>query len=103
MHSSSKSVQFDLNLREQSPPAIPHDETANREERREDDDERKNRQRDRGRDGERRSRRRRDSSQDSATSDATIELPSRFDDLGRRKGDDPLADKLESILNGFLR
>lgn len=38
-----------------------------------------------------------------ADSDATIELPPRFDDKGRRKtdeGDDPLADKVDEILAG---
>lgn len=50
-----------------------------------------------------RKRGRRDSSADSAASDATIELPPRFDPQGRRKGDDPLADKLETILSGWLR
>lgn len=38
-----------------------------------------------------------------ADSDATIELPPRFDDKGRKKaesGDDPLADKLDEILTG---
>jgi hypothetical protein len=34
------------------------------------------------------------------SSGETIDLPPRFDELGRRKGDDPLADKLEDILSG---
>lgn len=37
------------------------------------------------------------------SSDATVDLPPRFDKYGRRrpeKGDDPLADTLEDILNG---
>lgn len=36
-------------------------------------------------------------------SDATVDLPPRFDQYGRRrpeKGEDPLADTLEDILNG---
>lgn len=38
-----------------------------------------------------------------ADSDATVELPSRFDDKGRRKpetGDDPIADRIDEILKG---
>ena len=34
------------------------------------------------------------------SSGETIDLPPRFDELGRRKGDDPLTDRLEDILNG---
>lgn len=36
-------------------------------------------------------------------SDETIELPARFDSQGRKKterGDDPLADKIEDMLDG---
>jgi hypothetical protein len=38
-----------------------------------------------------------------ADSDATVELPARFDEKGRKKpesGQDPLADKIEDILAG---
>ena len=34
------------------------------------------------------------------SSGETIDLPPRFDELGRRKGDDPLADRLEDLLSG---
>jgi len=34
------------------------------------------------------------------SSGETIDLPPRFDELGRRKGDDPLADQLEDMLSG---
>lgn len=35
--------------------------------------------------------------------DETIELPPRFDELGRRRGDDPAADRLESVLQALFR
>ena len=62
--------------------------------------------RDRGRDRDRdrdRDRRRRNESSDSNDSDATVELPPRFDELGRPRDVDPLAEKLESVLTGLFR
>lgn len=38
-----------------------------------------------------------------AASDTTVELPPRFDEQGRRRPEDPLADKLESVLMGLFR
>ena len=46
---------------------------------------------------------RRDESTDSDDSDATIELPPRFDELGRARNEDPLAQKLEQVLTGLFR
>jgi len=40
---------------------------------------------------------------DDARSDTTIELSPRFEERGRRRAEDPLADKLESVLLGLLR
>lgn len=107
----TKSVQFDLNTQEQSPERHhspnrdypPERRDRDREKR---DDRRRGDRDDRGRHRERNSKsngRRRDDSADSAASDATIELPPRFDDQGRRKGDDPIADKLESVLASLFR
>lgn len=48
-------------------------------------------------------RRRRDESTDSSASDATIELPPRFDEFGRATDEDPLAQKLEQVLTGLFR
>lgn len=56
------------------------------------------RRRDRDRD-----RRRRDDSPASDSSDTTIELPPRFDETGRVRDEDPLATKLESVLQGLFR
>jgi len=47
--------------------------------------------------------RQRDDSPDSVASDDTIELPPRLDASGRKKDDDPLAVKLESVLSSILR
>lgn len=47
-------------------------------------------------------RRHRDGSPDSVSSDSTIELPPRFDELGRQRDLDPLAKGLESVLVGLL-
>ena len=66
----------------------------------------KGRERDGGRKSERdkgRDRRRRDESTDSSASDATIELPPRFDEHGRATDEDPLAQKLEQVLTGLFR
>ncbi|KAF1357882.1 hypothetical protein EJ07DRAFT_180498 [Lizonia empirigonia] len=44
------------------------------------------------------------SAEESASdTDDTIELPPRFDELGRRRGDDPAADRLESVLQALFR
>ena len=64
------------------------------------DDERSNSTRESGRE---RKRRHRDESPGSDVSDATVELPPRFDEKGRKRPEDPLAEKLESILHTFLR
>jgi hypothetical protein len=47
-------------------------------------------------------RRHRDGSPDSVSSDSTIELPPRFDELGRQRDLDPLAKGLESVLVGLF-
>jgi hypothetical protein len=116
-----KTVQFDLNTQEQeiSPVITPYSP--------EDEDERERSHGDRdgseGRHGERQSHRRRqadersngsqgsgrdrkrqhrDESPGSDASDATIELPRRLDEGGYRRGDDPTADKLESVLQSLF-
>lgn len=71
-----------------------------RRHRRRKDDERSDSTRESGR---RRKRHHRDESPGSDDSDATIDLPPRFDEHGRRKGDDPVADKLESVLQSLFR
>jgi hypothetical protein len=81
-----KSVQFDLQPQEKSPDAERREEGRGRHARRD---------REAG-------KRRRDGSADSNDSDATIDLPDRFDSSGRRKADDPAADKLEQMLSGLL-
>ena len=55
--------------------------------------------------GRRRKRRHgeRDQSPASDASDQTIDLPARFDDLGRKRVEDPLAEKLESVLQSIFR
>ena len=63
-------------------------------------DRRGGRDRERGRD---KARGRRDESTDSSGSDATIELPPRFDEFGRARNEDPLAQKLEQVLTGLFR
>jgi hypothetical protein len=68
--------------------------------RRRKDDERSDSTRESGR---RRKRHHRDESADGSESDATIDLPPRFDEQGRRRTEDPVAGKLESLLMGFLR
>jgi len=82
----AKSVQFDLYPKEDSP------ERRKRDDAREEDD--------RGRRSWRSHDNTRSDSPSSVSSGETINLPPRFDELGRRKGDDPLADQLEDILNG---
>lgn len=70
-----------------------------RRQRRHRDDEPSHNTRDSSRD---RRRRHRDESPGSDTSEATIELPPRFDEHGRQTPDDPLADTLESILSSIF-
>lgn len=89
---SSKSVQFDLHPKEVSPDRYRSSEgkkerSGDRSKRHDSRDKRK---------------RRRDESPDSDDSGDTIELPPRFDQYGRRTDDDPLADKLESVLSGLF-
>lgn len=130
MHTNAKSVQFDLNPQEQSPertksPDRSRSHRSSRDGRDERDydledhrrgDDRESRDRGRRGNGEmngtrnnsnqddtQERKRHRDDSPDSVSSDATIELPPRFDEYGRRKADDPLAEKLESVLQGLFR
>ncbi|OAL01423.1 hypothetical protein IQ06DRAFT_316355 [Phaeosphaeriaceae sp. SRC1lsM3a] len=111
---SEKTVQFDLNPRGPSREPSPeskerhgHDEDERREDegehrhrRRRKDDERSDSTRESGR---RRKRHHRDESPGSDDSEATIDLPPRFDEQGRRRADDPVADKLESVLQSLFR
>lgn len=104
---SEKKVQFDLKPRGPSREVSPtkearthgDDDGEHRSKRRK-DDERSDSTRESGR---RRKRHHRDESPGSDASDATIELPPRFDDQGRKRPEDPLADKLESVLMNLLR
>lgn len=102
---SAKSVQFDLNPKERSISPLPESEPDHDE--RDEKRKRRERDRDRDRDRERSGRRskessRRDGSPDSDDSGATIELPPRFDERGRRKDDDPLANQLEHVLTSLF-
>lgn len=102
---SEKKVQFNLDpqgpSRQQSPER-PESEKEEEDEhrRRRKYDERSDSTRESGR---RRKRHHRDESPGSDTSDATIDLPARFDEHGRKQPEDALADKLESVLASFLR
>lgn len=112
--SREKTVQFDLNpqeepSREASPvKADRHEEHrddddgdgGHRRHRRRKDDERSDSTRGSGRD---RKRHRRDDSPGSDASDTTIELPPRFDEQGHSRTVDPVADKLESVLQSLFR
>lgn len=105
----AKSVMFDL-----QPQEFEYNEEVKEEQRergRDRGDDRK-RERDDHRDGDKRSGRRSrrdrdrdDSSYDSDASDATIELPPRFDQTGHPRKDDrdPLEKKLESVLASLFR
>lgn len=116
---SEKKVQFDLKprgpSREPSPDKVERERNSDESDtkrddkrhhhhhhhRRRKDDERSDSTRESGR---RRKRHHRDHSPaNSEASDATIDLPPRFDDQGRRKTDDPLADKVESFLQSLLK
>ncbi|KAF3051303.1 hypothetical protein E8E11_002658 [Didymella keratinophila] len=117
-----KGVKFDLNPQEQeiSPNPSPerHDDRDHRERRDDSDsgDERHGSDRDRDRrrrhadersngsqgSGRDRKRHRRAESPGSDT-DSTIELPPRFDKEGRRRDDDPAAERLEKVLQSLFR
>ncbi|KAH8727869.1 hypothetical protein GQ44DRAFT_738042 [Phaeosphaeriaceae sp. PMI808] len=121
LQSREKTVQFDLNprgpSREPSPGKDRHkerngngidddddgdsnnddDEHRNRGQRRK-DDERSDSTRESGR------RRKRHHGEDEGDdSDATIDLPPRFDEHGRTRRNDPMADTLESVLQSIFR
>jgi hypothetical protein len=106
---SEKTVQFDLIPRGPSREPSPEkqergDESEDesdhrRHRRRRTDDERSDSTRESGR---RRKRHHRDESP-ASDSDATIDLPPRFDEHGRRRPEDPVADKLESVLQSLFR
>jgi hypothetical protein len=95
-----KSVQFDLTPRGPSREASPEKDGAEREGhgRRRKDDERSDGTRETGR---RRKRRHRDD--EGEDSDSTLDLPPRFDEQGYKRSEDPMADKLESLLAGLFR
>jgi hypothetical protein len=107
---SEKTVQFDLNPRGPSRESSPirgeraearEDSGDNRRHRRRrKDDERSDSTRESGR---HRKRHHRDESPGSSDSDTTIDLPPRFDEHGRRRQEDPMADKLESVLQSLFR
>lgn len=123
---SEKTVQFDLDpkgpSRQASPNGSKHVDSDNDKARVRSDDAGK--ERDRHHDGDKRRRRRkddersdgtresgrrrkrhhrdRDESPGSDNSDATIELPPRFDEHGRERPADPMADKLEQVLMGLF-
>jgi hypothetical protein len=97
---SAKSVQFDLNPKERSP------------ERQRSPDGQRERDEDKWRDGDDHrlhhprsgtGRRRDESPASDHDSDTTIELPPRFDERGRRREEDPLANKLETVLSSLFR
>lgn len=120
-----KEVKFDLNPQEQeiSPNPSPERTSASRErhyERRDDSDsdgERRSPDRDRDRHRRRHADERSNGSQGSgrdrkrhrkvdspgSDTDDTIELPPLFDERGRRKDDDPAAEKLEKVLQSLFR
>ena len=110
LQSREKTVQFDLNprgpSREPSPETEKHDDSDGSEEgeprrhrRRRKDDERSDSTRESGR---HRKRHHRDDDEGNE-SDATIDLPPRFDEHGRKRPEDPMADKLESVLQTLFR
>ena len=126
-----KGVKFDLNPEEKeiSPNPSPERTNGNRDrhrERRDDSDsdsERHGSSPDRDRDRDREHHRRRHTDERSngtqgsgrdrkrhrrsespgSDTDSTIELPPRFDEKGRRKDDDPAADRLEKVLQALFR
>jgi hypothetical protein len=105
-----KTVQFDLDPKGPSRQASPDkekekepdelDEGEHRHHRRRrKDDERSDSTRESGR---HRKRHHRDESPGSDDSDATIDLPPRFDEHGHSRPEDPVADKLESVLQSLF-
>jgi hypothetical protein len=112
-HPREKTVQFDLKPRGPSREPSPVkkeveesdddnddvDDGHGRHRRRRKDDERSDSTKESGR---HRKRHHRDESPGS-DSDATIDLPPRFDEHGRKRTDDPVADKLESVLQSLFR
>jgi len=102
--SSAKSVQFDLNPQEFEIPSNKERSSDRQRDHGEDKWQDTERSRKSGREKERDARRsHRDESPGSDDSGDTIELPPRFDEHGRKREDDPLADKLESVLTGLFR
>jgi len=104
-----KSVKFDLNPQEEPAreptPESEHedgDDHEHRRSRRRSTDDRSDISRESGRE---RKRHHRDESPGSDASDATIELPPRFDERGRERDYDydPLADNLERVLQSIFR
>ncbi|KAF7578843.1 repeatdomain containing protein [Pyrenophora tritici-repentis] len=102
-----KSVKFDLNPQEEpareSTPESDHEDRDNHENsrsRRRSNDDRSDMSNESGRE---RKRHHRDESPGSDASDATIELPPRFDERGRERDVDPLADNLERVLQSIFR
>jgi hypothetical protein len=107
-----KTVQFDLNPRGPSREPSREPSPVKEEVEDSDDDERRQHRRRRKDDersdstkesGRHRKRHHRDESPGSDNSDATIDLPPRFDEHGRRRPEDPMADKLESVLQSLFR
>ena len=108
-----KSVKFDLNPQEESPrePSREPSPDSDREHRHRDDHSHKRHRRRKDDDrsditresGRARKRRHRSESPGSDASDATIELPPRFDERERQQPEDPLAKQLESVLQSIFR
>ncbi|CAN9476105.1 unnamed protein product [Alternaria alternata] len=108
-----KSVKFDLNPQEEPPrePSREPSPDSDREHRHRDDHSHKRHRRRKDDDrsditresGRARKRRHRSESPGSDASDATIELPPRFDERGRQQPEDPLAKQLESVLQSIFR
>lgn len=96
--SSEKSVMFDLQPQEFE--FTPESEKAPERPREREGERRGGRTRERD---SKRDRGQRDGSADSSASDETIDLPPRFDELGRPVETDPLAQKLEAVLSGLFR
>ncbi|KAF2031103.1 hypothetical protein EK21DRAFT_100033 [Setomelanomma holmii] len=107
-----RTVQFDLNPRGPSREPSPEKDKDKRDESEDSDEGEHRRHRRRRKDDERsdstresgRQRKRHHRDDDAGNdSDATIDLPPRFDEHGRRGPDDPMADKLESVLQTLFR
>lgn len=76
-----------------------HSDTETSDDRKHRRRKRKGKERDRDRDGRHQTTSARDRSP-SEDSDGTIELPDRFDEQGNRKHEDPLAQKINELING---